>query len=810
MRLISCVLLGAFLALFGCIEKNEFQCQLDQQCTSDGVLGKCQENRLCSYPDGSGECASGFSYGESAGSLSGTCVDETVTPRGCESPAVELSMGNSHSCLLTEAGEVYCWGNNASGQLGLDTQLPTSTPSLVHIANISQLDVGGEHSCAREASGHVWCWGRNSSSQLGNRTSTMSTRPVLVTGIDSAVDISAGQFHSCAVLADESVVCWGSNSNSQLGGGSAASGIRSDIPVTVVASPSAQPLSGARIVVAGLDHSCAATDDAVYCWGLNVRGELGDGTTSIRAFPVQVSGLPRDSKVEELSAGDGFTCARTRAEELYCWGTNLRGQLGSETTMTSVPMATKVAFSGVTAISSMKSHSCAIVSGEVQCWGGNTNGQLGDNSLEDKELPSSVLSDALLVAAGGQHSCGITSTGSLMCWGSGRSGQLASGDVVHASEPVAVLLPEDSPAEHIVSGTDHSCAVQAGKVYCWGHNSAMQLGLSNLSDAVSTPEQLLTIDDAALSGVARLIARRDATCSTADANGGDNGGMTYCWGAHPSLLGTVSPTPVVPLPTRLSGDVQSVFVGENRMFTQKSTQTTVRCWGTNGNGECAVSGSTTSSDEPSTSTQFSELGPIDQVILGRSHSCALIDTDVYCVGRNTNAALGDLASSTTAGMTTTLVPLSGGAIQIVSLGSFSTCALLSDKTVECWGLNTSGQLGDGTLSSGSPRKANIDQVESLVGGVESGCAIRSDRSVWCWGQSTLDLFKTGVATSALAPVLVTPGPAKEIALGRSHLCTINSDDDRVYCIGDNLDGKLGNGRNLGNVLTPAETVIQCE
>ncbi len=810
MKLISCVLLTALLTVLGCVEKSEFQCQLDQQCTNEGVLGKCQENRLCSYPDESGECASGYAYSESAGSLSGTCVEEIVIPPGCESPTVDLSMGNSHSCLLTAAGEVYCWGNNASGQLGLDTQVPTSSPSQVHIANISQLDVGGEHSCALEASGHVWCWGRNSSSQLGNRTSTMSTRPVLVTGIDNAIDISAGQFHSCAVLADDHVVCWGSNSNSQLGGGSAASGIRSDIPVTVVASPNAEPLTGARMVVAGLDHSCAATDDAVYCWGLNVKGELGDGTTSIRAFPVQVSGLPRDSKVEELSAGDGFTCARTSAEELYCWGTNLRGQLGSETMATSVPKATKVAFSGVTAISSMRSHSCAIVSGEVQCWGGNANGQLGDNSLEDRGLPTLALSDALLVAAGGQHSCGITSAGSLTCWGSGRSGQLASGDVVHSSEPVAVLLPEDSPAEHIVAGTEHSCVVQAGKVYCWGQNSVMQLGLSNLSDAVSTPASLMTIDGEELSGVSRLTARKDATCSSAETADSESDGATYCWGAHPSLLGTTSPQSIVPLPTRLNGDVQSVSVGENRMFTQDSARDSVRCWGTNGNGECGIPDSTTSTDVPRTSTQFSAEGPTDQVILGRSHSCALIDSAVYCVGRNTNAALGDLTSSTTEGMTIALVPLSGAATQIVSLGSFSSCALLSDKTVECWGLNTSGQLGDGTLSSGSPRKANIDQVETLVGGVESGCAIRSDQSVWCWGQSTLDLFKTGVATFSITPVLVTPGPVKEIALGRSHLCTINSDDDRVYCIGNNLDGNLGNGRDLGNVLTPATTVIQCE
>ncbi|MBL4636245.1 MAG: hypothetical protein JKY56_20460 [Kofleriaceae bacterium] len=639
----------------------------------------------------------------------------------------------------------------------------------------------------------------------------MSTRPVLVAGIDDAVDISAGQFHSCAVLADETVVCWGSNSNSQLGGGNAAPGFRSDIPVTVIAGPSAEPLTGARIVVAGLDHSCAATDDAVYCWGLNARGELGDGTTSIRSFPVQVSGLPPATKVEELSAGDGFTCARTSGQELYCWGANLRGELGTETAQASVPMATRVSLSGVTAISSMRSHSCAIVSGGVRCWGGNTDGQLGNNSVEDNALPVSVLSDALLVAAGGQHSCGITSTGSWTCWGSGRSGQLASGAILHSSEPVAVVLPTHSPAVHIVAGSDHSCVVQAGEVYCWGHNTLGQLGLSNLSDAVSTPDLLSTIDGAVLSDVSSLVARRDATCSSSESGGnGMETGRTYCWGAHPSLLGNASPTTVVPLPTRLNGDVLSVFVGENRVFTQRSTQTTVRCWGINGNGECAVSGSTSSTDEPRTSTQFSLVGAVDQVVLGRSHSCAPIATEVYCVGRNTNAALGDLASATTAGMTIALVPLSGEATQIVSLGGFSTCALLSDKTVECWGLNTAGQLGDGTLSSGSPRKANIDQVESLVGGVESGCAIRSDRSVWCWGQSNLDLFRTGVATSAITPVQVTPGPAKEIALGRSHLCTINSDDDRVYCIGDNLDGKLGDGRDLDDVLTPAETVIQCE
>lgn len=799
--------LSAALFLLGCVESSSFQCERDQQCVQAGVVGQCQANKLCSYPDNSGDCASGFAYGKSAGSLAGTCVvGSDGGNEGCESPISQLSMGNTHGCLLNEAGDVYCWGNNDTGQLGLDNSIPTSTPSLVHLPKMSEISVGGEFSCAREGTGHVWCWGLNAMSQLGNQSTTSSARPVLVAGLSNAIAISSGESHGCAVLSDNSAVCWGNNANAQLGGGNTAAGIRSDVPVPVVVDSSSVPLSGLRLVAAGENHSCAASDDEVYCWGINSNGQLGDGTTALRAYPVTVTGIPDPSKVESLSAGSDFSCARTSDEELYCWGLNSNGQLGLETAEQTVPTATLVALTGVAELSAESSHSCAIVQGAVHCWGQNGNGQLGDDSLENRVTPVEVLTDARLVAVGGQHTCAVSTTGSLSCWGSNRSGQLAGGDVVYSTEAVQVALP-DGAVDKLVAGDRHSCVLQNGTVLCWGSNSSEQIGDGGTSDAVSTPFSPLMEDGESLSGITSLVSKVRATCATTGIVGSEN--TAFCWGTHPFLLGE-DPAPFsVAIPSQVSRNVSTMFLGESRVFALDDDDGLV-CWGVYENGECGIMGVADTDGVPAEADQFTALGDVDQVSVGTTHSCALIAGEVRCVGRNTNAALGNLGSPTTAGLTTALVPLSETATQIASLGSFSTCAVLSDKTVECWGLNTSGQLGDGTLSSGAPRKLQLDQVESVAGGVENACAIRTDQSVWCWGKSERNLFGVGLASLAIAPVQVSPGPAKEIAVGRSHLCMINADDSRVYCLGDNLDGELGTGRELGNLMIPSDTVIRCK
>jgi alpha-tubulin suppressor-like RCC1 family protein len=336
---------------------------------------------------------------------------------------------------------------------------------------------GFDHTCAILTGGVVSCWGYNGSGQLGDGTNVNRATPAPVSGLPAAaVGIGSGYEHTCAIVSGGALWCWGSNSNGQLGDGTISS---SRTPVRV------SGLSGVTAVTGGRWHTCAlTTGGAVLCWGHNASGQLGDGTGIGRLTPTPVTGL--SSGVVAIDAGDSHTCVILTGGGVRCWGDNSWGQLGDGTiTNRLTPTGVSGLSSGVTALSAGSIHNCAVTGGTLRCWGTDANGQLGDgNFVQSRTTPVTPIgvSGATAVSGGGGHTCAIA--GGVSCWGENDNGELGDpSQTLHQSRNTATPVSGAGAASMITAGFAHNCVlVSGGDVRCWGRNGSGQLGDGSFLD----------------------------------------------------------------------------------------------------------------------------------------------------------------------------------------------------------------------------------------------------------------------------------------------------------------------------------------
>lgn len=629
----------------------------------------------------------------------------------------------------------------------------------------------GNRSCALWGQGQAKCWGDNNNGLLGLPVSLPtiggagdemgdSLTPVDLSSVNVPVTVENGSNHSCALLDNATIKCWGANWAGQLGQGHRnAVGIESNdlgdnLPVVLLGSGRT-----ATAISLGNGHSCALLDNgSVKCWGYNWAGQLGQGDTDYRGDDPDEMGdflLPIDlgsgRTATAIAAGDSHTCALLDNGSVKCWGYNWAGQLGQ----------------------------------------GNT-AQLGDGASEMGDNLAAIAlgtgRTATAISVGLYSSCALLDNGSVKCWGYNWAGQLGQehtnsiGDGINemGDNLAAITLGSGRTATDISSGTYHNCALlDNGGVKCWGYNFNGQLGqghTNSLGDGLNEMDNLTAI---------ALGSGRTAT---------------------------------------------AIAAGGNHSCAQLD-DSSVKCWGSNWAGQLGQGNTDNLGDEADEMSD--NLPAIDlgsgrtslKIAAGENHNCSLLDNaELVCWGSNSSGVLG-IGQGFQPGndpdeMGLNLPTIDLGTGRGVSefagrINSQHSCALLDDGSVKCWGINWSGQLGQGhTDVIGDGRDEQGDNLPAIDLGAgrtatavaasfEHSCALLDDGSVKCWGANwggqlgqghtdTLGDEPDEMGDNLAAIDLGSGRTAMAISVGGYHNCAL-LDDASVKCWGYNGTGQLGQG-----------------
>ncbi len=772
------------------------------------------------------------------------------TPRnvtGLGVPVSAVAAGEAHSCALTSAGGVKCWGDNSYGQVGNGATItePVSVASPVDVVGLTSgvkaIAAGGNTTCALTTGGAVRCWGMNGSGQLGqghlgNAAPGMSSVPLQVYGLTSGIaSISVGQHHVCAVEQGGRAHCWGGNSYYEL----AWNGWHfSGLPLSLGSTNFSE-------VDAGEDHTCGVTTSGtVLCWGRNSEGQLGNGSVSPRsAAMVQLSGLGSDTV--DIAVGNQTSCALSSTGVVKCWGRNYSG--GVPVVVPGVASDTVgIEFGGSEYIGSAGT-ACALARpGAMRCWGASNHGQFGNGTSNGAWSPTPVLVNGGNRFSPASLSVRMTATETTAFIGSTISYQVTVTNV--GRYPLTNVVLTDAKAS--CGSLPSTLALGASETINCTHVVVSQdVGIySNTASAVAaeaTEPSSATVNVT----VPAPVPNMTVTVTAAEASVGvgqtmhfqvkventgnvalENISMTFPGGTCPvavaaSLLaglasqtsctrvatwqdvGTYTAQPYANAPPQItpnitgSATVTVVAPAENLPPTISvgsghacgvTTNGALKCWGANDFGELGT-GSSSPSNVPVAVSGLSS--GVRSVSAGADHTCAVLNSGaLQCWGDNTSGQLGN-GTTTPSSLPVNVSGLSSG-VAAVSAGNSSTCALRTNGVASCWGAG--GLLGNGTPNQSSvPVEFMSDVVSIDVGGTHA-CAVTTEGAVQCWGNNEQNQLGTPVGANSLVPVQVTDlgSGYTSVATGGSHTCALSA-GGAVKCWGAGGSGQIGNGNTTG-------------
>lgn len=672
-------------------------------------------------------------------------------------------------------------------------------------------------------SGMVYSWGEDNRQVLGNGTEGPRTLPGPVLNGDNFIQVRATNSTACGIKVDRTVWCWGGDTNGRLGNG------------PVVTADQDQPyqvpgITNAVKVSVFLSHVCALIKDGTaWCWGENVQGSLGDGTTTTRHSPVKVQFF---NDMIDISAGQDNTCIVRRNGEGWCWGVGTGGQLGNGA---SVNSQTPVRVSGVNDFVSIvrgNTAYCGVTRrGNGYCWGNEMNGSFGNGGASGiQNTPSAItgLTDIVELDIGDENACALRSTGHISCWGAGTAGQLGNGtNTAVQTTPVTVVGISDFVEMGQTAST--SCGLRSnGEMWAWGEDYLGRLGNGDADSSNKNlpvrvhAENFISLSTNCGFGIVDPQAARTTVPNSILADkiavagvGADArhacmikpDGTAWCWGTENYGAlgngGSLTDTAFSPVPVADPGPWMQITAGENFTCGIK-TNRTAWCWGMGSNGSIG-NGNNANQSTPALVT--STL-PWAKISAGTTHACGIkIDGTGWCWGNDASGGLGNGPS----GSTNTPGQITGGGLwKQISPGDRTTCGIKSDNSLWCWGESEYGRLGNGTFSPDiqNPVQIGTKSWKYISAEGEAVCGIQTDGSAWCWGydSDTGELGNGSVLTDDQStPSLVSdPGPWASISTGEGTTCGVKMDGSG-WCWGYD-DNMLGTGLVPNNAV-PAHAPV---
>ena len=427
-----------------------------------------------------------------------------------------IDAGSYHSCGIATDEQLYCWGYNGDGQLGIPAGEAKAYPNLVpNVQRFRSVSGGRFHTCGVTLSGGIVCWGQNRDSRA------IPGDPV------SFQAVQAGLLHTCGLNMSREIWCWGSNGEGQVGphwtliSGITTNGSTPAGSLTIALEgftanqwlPFGTVLTQATFFGGSSGKSRTVVRDVQANPSGQVTVEIDAPTTTAMpdsstvivnlpgATPGEVVAAPFfvDSMYKTVTAGGLHTCGIKEDGTAWCWGFNAEGQLGTGGLLRVAPVPTRVASQvGFRTdlmivppspdpdfplppgpfIAAGHSHTCALgLDSNTYCWGLNENGQLGDGTTTSHRTPVAVSGGALMtrITAGQSHSCGLASDGKAYCWGDNVYGQLGDGTTLDRLTPT--LVGGGLTFSYLKAGDLSTCGVTTtGVGYCWGDNEYGQIG----------------------------------------------------------------------------------------------------------------------------------------------------------------------------------------------------------------------------------------------------------------------------------------------------------------------------------------------